>query len=53
MANKNKSYAEAVQIKRSGVVHKGHTYAEVSNLNKISSLIPNFVQEASSNLPLS
>jgi hypothetical protein len=49
MANENKSYAKAVQIKLSGVVHRGHTYAEVSNLNKISSLIPNSVQKASSN----
>jgi hypothetical protein len=52
MAVDNKSYAEAAQIKRSGLVYKSKSYADVSNQNKVTFLNSNSnsVQEASSTL---
>jgi len=53
MANENKSYAEAAQIKRSGTVYKSQSYADVSSQNRETVLnsISKSVQEASSSLP--
>lgn len=54
MAVENKSFAEAVQIKRSGTVYKGHSYAGVSNQQKVSLInSSNLVQEVNSDLSLS
>ncbi|KAL4134813.1 hypothetical protein QTP88_006522 [Uroleucon formosanum] len=53
MAVENKSYAEAAQIKRSGIVYKSQSYADVSNQNKVTFLNSNSnsVQEVSTTLP--
>jgi hypothetical protein len=53
MAVENKSFSEAAQIKRSGTVHKGHTFADVAN--RLKSVVTNSftVKEASSSSPQS
>lgn len=53
MAVENKFFAEAAQVKRLGIVHKGHTFADVANPHK-GVLTNSFtVKEASSTSPQS